>query len=276
MCGQSVIGSVGLTDVAFAQPWWISGGTTGTLVYNTSLAESLGFLTGAAQGHGGDLLDYGWMAVVEGGQAYVLDGLDAQYASSTIHIRAIPAAGVYGAGFQFETTVANNVLLWEGQIAAVASTAERRSSFGEFGGNRGGNNSNSAQTINGKGGRFLVSGLNLFILGFRLRTVQQNNVLFGRGGGETAAIRCPCLIATMPIIWMKNQRHDVARTQFHVFRLRAFERDDVVKRARVTTQQTARGRGHGAESTKPLRRKVADGAAKKDEATRQCPRADSR
>ena len=102
------------------------------------------------------------MAVVEGGQAYVLDGLDAQYASSTIHIRAIPAAGVYGAGFQFETTVANNVLLWEGQIAAVASTAERRSSFGEFGGNRGGNNSNSAQTINGKGGRFLVSGLNLF------------------------------------------------------------------------------------------------------------------
>ena len=153
---------MGLTDVAFAQPWWISGGTTGTLVYNTSLAESLGFLTGAAQGHGGDLLDYGWMAVVEGGQAYVLDGLDAQYASSTIHIRAIPAAGVYGAGFQFETTVANNVLLWEGQIAAVASTAERRSSFGEFGGNRGGNNSNSAQTINGKGGRFLVSGLNLF------------------------------------------------------------------------------------------------------------------
>lgn len=153
---------MGLTNVAFAQPWWISGGTTGTLVYNTSLAESLGFLKGAVQGQGRDLLDYGWMAVVEGGQAYVLDGLDAQYASSTIHIRAIPAAGVYGTGFQFGTTVANNVLLWEGQIAAVASTAERGSSFGEFDGNRGGNNSNSAQTINGKGGRFLVSGLNLF------------------------------------------------------------------------------------------------------------------
>ena len=131
VCGQSAVGSVELATLAFSQPWWISGGTTGTLVYNSSLTKSLGF----AQAH--NILDYGWMSVVEGGQAFVLDGLAAGSASS-IHIRAIPADGVYATQLDFQTTVSNTALLWEGDLSA------------ELGGTR------------AKGGRFLVSGLNLF------------------------------------------------------------------------------------------------------------------
>jgi hypothetical protein len=77
------------------------------------------------------------MSVVEGGQAYVLDGLAAGSASS-IHVRAIPADGAYATQTDFKTTVSNTALLWEGQIAA------------ELGGTQ------------ARGGRFLVSGFNLF------------------------------------------------------------------------------------------------------------------
>jgi hypothetical protein len=124
-----VCGSVELATVAFTQPWWIASGTTGTLVYNTSLAKMLGF----AEVH--SILDYGWMSVVEGGQAYVLDRLTA---GSAVHIRAIPSGGVYATQLEYETTVSNTALLWElgGRTA-------------ELGGSQ------------GKGGRFLVSGLNL-------------------------------------------------------------------------------------------------------------------
>ena len=137
------LSSVGLTDVAFTQPWWISGGTTGTLVYNSTLTTMLGF------GEAHSILDYGWMALVEGGQAFVLNGLAAG-STSAVHVRAIPAAGAYvagaaGAPIEYETLVSNNALLWEGQIAAK---------FGAL--------AATGSTTQGKGGRFLVSGLNLF------------------------------------------------------------------------------------------------------------------
>ena len=130
VCDHSPVGSVGLATVAFTQPWWIASGTTGTLLYNTSLARMLGF----AEAH--SILDYGWMSVVEGGQAYVLDGLAADSASA-VHIRAIPSGGVYATQLEYETTVSNTALVWEGQITS------------ELGGSQ------------GKGGRFIVSGLNL-------------------------------------------------------------------------------------------------------------------
>ena len=127
VCGHSSVGSVGTTKVAFAQPWWMATGTTGTLVYETSLASNLGFAADDI------FLDYGWMNVVNGGQAFTLDALDPS-SDSTVHIRALPTDGAYGVGF--ETTISNDALVWEGKIAGAESEA-------------------------GAGGRFLVSGLNL-------------------------------------------------------------------------------------------------------------------
>eukprot|EP01050_Picozoa_sp_SAG11_P014752 SAG11_NODE_1848_length_4170_cov_1.679931_5_plen_518_part_01 len=130
VCGHSSVGSVGTAKVAFAQPWWMAKGTTGTLVYNSALTKSLGFTADDI------FLDYGWMRVVNGGQAFTLDALAAS-SKSTVHIRAIPTDGAYGVGF--ETTISNDALVWEGQIAGAQSEA-------------------GAQATDG---RFLVSGLNL-------------------------------------------------------------------------------------------------------------------
>jgi hypothetical protein len=134
VCGTSAAGSVGLAKVEFALPWWMSSGTTGTMVYATALAESLGF---AAD----DYLDYSWMNTINGGAAYTLDGLAAAV-SGTVHVRAIPADGAYGAG-GFGTDIRNDALVWEGRLASIAP-------------------SNASARANTDGGRFLVSGLALF------------------------------------------------------------------------------------------------------------------
>ena len=137
VCEQSAVGSVAAVKVSgMALPWWMSTGTTGTLVYSSSLTKSLGF---AAD----DILDYAYLAVLDGGMAFTLDGMAASAAAS-VHIRAMPADGAYGSG-GFETTISNDALVWEGKIA----TADLELASDDVG---------SAVS---QGGRFLVSGLNL-------------------------------------------------------------------------------------------------------------------
>ena len=109
VCGTGSAGSIALTAAGFSQPWWMAGGMTGTLVYNTSLSATLGFVGQQ------NILDYGWATTVDGGQAYVLDGVAADTAS-TVHIRAIPTDGVYFSMAGYGTTVSNSALLWEGRI----------------------------------------------------------------------------------------------------------------------------------------------------------------
>ena len=138
VCGQSSVGSVGVASVAFAQPWWMAGGTTGTLVYDTALTKLLGFTSEEIY------LDHSWSALVNGGRAFTLDGLSAGV-NSTVHIRAIPTDGAYGVGY--ETSIHDNALLWEGVIMDPTDTD--KSDHGEL-------PFHSAEQ-----GRFLVSGLNL-------------------------------------------------------------------------------------------------------------------
>ena len=140
VCGQSALGTVkllrsncfGVIDdtVSFQQPWWLCSGVAGTLVYNTSLTEALGMATEDA------FLDYSWGSVVDGARGYTLDMVTAGSGSSTVHVRAIPSDGSYGAT-GYESNISNSALLWEGRIPAA-----RQQSTG--------------------GGRFLVSGLNIF------------------------------------------------------------------------------------------------------------------
>jgi len=165
VCGKGSAGSVALIAAGFAQPWWMAGGMTGTLVYNTSLSATLGFVGQH------NILDYGWATTVDGGQAYVLDGV-AVDAASTVHIRAIPTDGVYSSMAGYGTTVSNSALLWEGRIPSADAQPTR--------------------------GRFLVSGLNLFS-GAALDATPVAEFTFGRimsyAVSETTAGRAEQLVA---------------------------------------------------------------------------------
>ena len=133
------------TTVPLSQPWWLSNDCwpseqswmTGTLVYNTSLATRT-FGTAAVND---GFLAYNFGRVVNGSQVYTLDTLSADV-GALVHVRAIPSDGMY-AGSGYETMVANSALVWEGRVPA--STHPGSGSGGS-----------------GGGGRFLVSGLNLF------------------------------------------------------------------------------------------------------------------
>jgi hypothetical protein len=124
VCNQSALGQVTVDGVRYHQPWWMDPGLTGTLLYNTSLVQSLGFAMNDR------FLDYSWASAVDNGTAYTLDNLD-QGTARSIHVRAIPAFyGKSSAGAELATMVSNTALVWEGQIGPAT--------------------------------RFVVSGLNLF------------------------------------------------------------------------------------------------------------------
>lgn len=164
VCGQSSIGSVGRAKVAFAQPWWMSTGTTGTLVYSNAFTKSLGF------GTDDGFLDYSWMNLVDGGQAFTLDDL----VHSTVHIRAIPVDGAYGGAYT--TTISNDAIVWEGRIPA-------------------------ATAIGGADeGRFLVSGFNL-VDGSKLSAEPAAEFVFDRllsyVVSETATVRTVSAVEPM-------------------------------------------------------------------------------
>ena len=134
VCNQSALGPVKVKTVRYFQPWWMNPGLAGTLVYNTSFTESFGSIVDSR------FLDYSWASVVDQAQAYTLDDLVVGTAKS-IHVRAIPAFSTTPNGGTFATAVTNDALIWEGQITAD-----------DVGGG----------ATHDAGGRFLVSGLNLF------------------------------------------------------------------------------------------------------------------
>ena len=180
VCNHSALGQVTMGEVRFDQPWWMNPGMTGTLVYNTTLVQSMMGAAGVVRRYDHRHLDYSWANVVDRGQAYTLDHLDAG-AARVVHIRAIPAF----INLQLQTTVSNSALVWEGKIAARA--------------------------------RFIVSGLNLNISSWESSAAAQQaepaaRFLFGKlvsyAVSEAAALVTNALVTNALAPQLDNNAND--------------------------------------------------------------------
>ena len=148
ICATSAVGYVPVPGKhIFAQSWWMQPGNVGTFVYNTSLTRAtLGATTVA-----GTFMAMEWGSLIENANYYTLDSVVAP----TVHVRSVPAEGVYGyAGGEYITQVHNNALVWEAAIPtpSTAATEAADGTMDTDGGGGGG----------GGVGRFIVSGLSIF------------------------------------------------------------------------------------------------------------------
>jgi hypothetical protein len=130
VCAVSPIGTVPSFTHFSGQTWWFVAGQVGTVVYNTTLTESLGVASGQ------HFMDMGLTSVVEGAQGFTLDDVE----DTVVHIRSIPSNIVAASTV---TEIHNNALVWERPFAAADyGVTDHNSSSGP--------------------GRLIVSGLNIF------------------------------------------------------------------------------------------------------------------